>query len=347
MRCGSRESGGRRCCAPTAGPTYQLASVVDDVDLGITHVIRGTDHLDNAPLHAALTARSAPSRRSTSTTACSSARTGRSSRSATARRRWATCASVGSRPRRYARYLEELGLPPARRPLRRQRLRRLAVDALAALSDEELAARAGAPRRVRAGPRGAPRPRRGAGLADLVSSAPAPEPTKSPDTLARFAELRVAAPETLDLAGADELLGGAARGRRRPAGAAAGAHRRAARAGAQGRHRRALARRGARPRRRYFVSSARPSSPSRGTPPRCRKRRRGRAGESPRAEAAASARVGDLDQPQPSRGDLVRDRGLGEERDAEAGSTIFFAASIASSSMTASGCTPACGRARS
>ncbi len=36
-------------------PTYQLASVVDDVDLGITHVIRGTDHLDNAALHAALT----------------------------------------------------------------------------------------------------------------------------------------------------------------------------------------------------------------------------------------------------------------------------------------------------
>src|SRR6266545_4748709 len=39
---------------PDGSATYQLASVVDDADLGITHVIRGKDHLPNAPLHAAL-----------------------------------------------------------------------------------------------------------------------------------------------------------------------------------------------------------------------------------------------------------------------------------------------------
>jgi glutamyl/glutaminyl-tRNA synthetase len=32
-------------------PTYHLASVVDDVDFGITHVIRGNDHRPNEPLH--------------------------------------------------------------------------------------------------------------------------------------------------------------------------------------------------------------------------------------------------------------------------------------------------------
>ena len=35
--------------------TYQLASVVDDVEFGITHVIRGNDHRPNEQLHRELT----------------------------------------------------------------------------------------------------------------------------------------------------------------------------------------------------------------------------------------------------------------------------------------------------
>jgi glutamyl/glutaminyl-tRNA synthetase len=35
-------------------PTFHLASVVDDADFGITHVIRGSDHRPNEELHAAL-----------------------------------------------------------------------------------------------------------------------------------------------------------------------------------------------------------------------------------------------------------------------------------------------------
>src|SRR5207249_22293 len=31
--------------------TYQLASVVDDIDFAITHVVRGNDHRPNEPLH--------------------------------------------------------------------------------------------------------------------------------------------------------------------------------------------------------------------------------------------------------------------------------------------------------
>ncbi len=34
-------------------PTYHWASVVDDLDFGITHIIRGSDHLPNRPLHEA------------------------------------------------------------------------------------------------------------------------------------------------------------------------------------------------------------------------------------------------------------------------------------------------------
>ena len=36
------------CSARTASPTYMLAVVVDDHDMGVTHVIRGDDHLNNA-----------------------------------------------------------------------------------------------------------------------------------------------------------------------------------------------------------------------------------------------------------------------------------------------------------
>ncbi|HEX2711306.1 MAG TPA: glutamate--tRNA ligase family protein, partial [Candidatus Acidoferrales bacterium] len=33
----------------TGFPTYQLSAVVDDIEMRITHVIRGTDHLSNTP----------------------------------------------------------------------------------------------------------------------------------------------------------------------------------------------------------------------------------------------------------------------------------------------------------
>ena len=35
-------------------PTYMLSVVVDDIDMGITHIIRGDDHLNNAARHANL-----------------------------------------------------------------------------------------------------------------------------------------------------------------------------------------------------------------------------------------------------------------------------------------------------
>ena len=49
-------------------PTYHLASVVDDIDFGITHVIRGNDHRPNEQLHRRLPRRSARRLPSTSTT---------------------------------------------------------------------------------------------------------------------------------------------------------------------------------------------------------------------------------------------------------------------------------------
>src|SRR5574340_29273 len=39
--------GGTTLLRPDGSATYQLASVVDDLDLGVTHVIRGSDHRPN------------------------------------------------------------------------------------------------------------------------------------------------------------------------------------------------------------------------------------------------------------------------------------------------------------
>lgn len=50
----AREIGDRIIRRSDGGPLYHLAVVVDDVDMGISHVIRGADHLNNTSLQLAL-----------------------------------------------------------------------------------------------------------------------------------------------------------------------------------------------------------------------------------------------------------------------------------------------------
>src|SRR5581483_5658444 len=87
------------------------------------------------------------------------------------------------------RYLDELRLPRHDVHLDLPRLRRLATEAIETLGDEELAARVGVP--VAAVPvmRGARDLVEAREFAELVLAAPEPEPTRSPETLARFVEL--------------------------------------------------------------------------------------------------------------------------------------------------------------
>ena len=49
---------------------YTLPSVVDDIDMGITHVIRGDDHVTNTGVQIALFKALGPSRRPSATTTC-------------------------------------------------------------------------------------------------------------------------------------------------------------------------------------------------------------------------------------------------------------------------------------
>ena len=125
--------------------TYQLASVVDDIDFEITHVIRGNDHRPNEPLHRELTlALDAQPPEYVHHGLI----LGEDGRKLSKREFGSTVASLrdaGIPGQAVRRYLDELGLPKHDVHYDVPRIRRLAIEAIAAMSDEELAAAAGAP----------------------------------------------------------------------------------------------------------------------------------------------------------------------------------------------------------
>jgi glutamyl-tRNA synthetase len=169
-------------------PTYHLASVVDDADFEITHVIRGNDHRPNEALHTRL------------------ARAlgfeppeyvhhglilGEDGKKLSKRAEGATVAALreaGIPAEAVRSYLQELGLPAHDVHYDLPRIRRLAIDVLAALSDEELAARVGVPAAVAPALRGARDLNEARDYADLILTAPEPV-AAAPETLARAREL--------------------------------------------------------------------------------------------------------------------------------------------------------------
>jgi glutamyl/glutaminyl-tRNA synthetase len=135
--------------------TYHLASVVDDVDFGITHIVRGFDHRPNEELHSRLFA-------------ALGARPpefihhglilGDDGKKLAKRAFGASVASLreaGIPGEAVRRYLEELGIPHHDVHYDLSRVRRLAIEAIESMSDEELARRAGAPVEVVPALRGA------------------------------------------------------------------------------------------------------------------------------------------------------------------------------------------------
>ena len=178
--------------------TYQLASVTDDLDLGITHIIRGSDHRPNLELHRRI-ARAlggelpevihhglvlGPDGKKLSK------RHGHSS--------IAELRDEGFPTEAVRAYLDELDVPEHDVRLDLARLRRLAIDAIAGMSDDELAAAADAPIEVVPALRGARTLVEAHEYARqiLEPAGVAPEPSAQP-TLERFAELRAAGSERL------------------------------------------------------------------------------------------------------------------------------------------------------
>jgi hypothetical protein len=179
-------------------PTFHLASVVDDIDFGITHVIRGSDHRANEELHAAMhraLGNEPP------IVIHHGLVVGDDGKKLSKRAEGATVASLrdaGYPAEAVRAYLEELDLPKHDVHLDLDRIRSLSTDVLDQLSDEDLSARAGVP--VEAAPvmRGAHDLVEAQGLAASVLEPPTVDETASPETLARFAELRAQFPDTVD-----------------------------------------------------------------------------------------------------------------------------------------------------
>jgi glutamyl/glutaminyl-tRNA synthetase len=176
--------------------TYQLASVVDDIDFGITHVIRGNDHRPNEPLHWRL-------HEALGTTPPEYVHhgliLGGDGKKLSKRAEGSTVASLRERgipAEAVRRYLEELGLPRHDVHLDLPRIRRLAIEAIEALPDAELAERAGADPQYVPVMRGARDLVEAAEYARLVA---APEPYAATDveTLERFRELESLPPRDL------------------------------------------------------------------------------------------------------------------------------------------------------
>jgi glutamyl/glutaminyl-tRNA synthetase len=125
--------------------TYHLASVVDDIEFGITHVVRGNDHRSNEPLHRQLIqALGAEPPEYVHHGLILGEHGGKLSK----REPGATVGSLreaGIPAEAVRRYLEELGVPKHDVHYDLTRIRRLAVEAIADLTDAELAERVGAP----------------------------------------------------------------------------------------------------------------------------------------------------------------------------------------------------------
>src|SRR6266480_1587972 len=170
-------------------PTYHLASVVDDVDFGITHIVRGNDHRPNEALH----------RRLFEVLGAKPPEfvhhgliLGEDGKKLSKRAEGATVGSLreaGIPAEAVRGYLDELGLPRHDVHYDLPRIRRLAIEAIAAMPDAELAERAGAPVGLVPVLRGARDLNEARELAKAILEAPPPTQPTSPETLERFREL--------------------------------------------------------------------------------------------------------------------------------------------------------------
>jgi glutamyl/glutaminyl-tRNA synthetase len=194
-----RLSGGGTTLARADGTaTYQLASVVDDLDLEITHVLRGSDHRPNLPIQTRIASALGGH---LPVVVHHGLVLGEDGKKLSKRHGHSSVAELrkdGFPAAAVRAYLEELGLPEHDVQLDLARLRRLAVDAIAAMPDEELAGLAGAPLEVVPALRGARTLTEARAYAlQVLEPREAELPDDASATIERFAELRSVAPERL------------------------------------------------------------------------------------------------------------------------------------------------------
>ncbi|MBA3374902.1 MAG: hypothetical protein H0U00_03675 [Actinobacteria bacterium] len=191
-------SGGATLLRADGSSTYQLASVVDDLALGITHVLRGFDHRPNLELQQRI-ARAIGGE--LPEVIHHGLVLGPDGKKLSKRHGHASIGDLrdeGFPPQAVRAYLDELGLPEHDVQLDLARLRRLATDAIAAMTDEELAAAADAPLEAVPALRGARSLVEAREYARIVGEPDRVElPAEARLTLDRFAELRTVGAEHL------------------------------------------------------------------------------------------------------------------------------------------------------
>ena len=206
---GSIRFRGTTLLRPDGSPTYHLASVVDDHDFEITHVVRGADHRSNTELQREL---SRALGFEPPEYVHHGLLLGADGKKLSKREGAPTLAQYRERgvPAEALRaYLEELGEPAHDVHLDEPRIRRLAIDAIGSLSDEELAARAGAPPQLARALRGA---RDLVEARQMAAAILEPQhvtlPEEARPTLTRFAELRASGLDGKDIVRELKAVGG-------------------------------------------------------------------------------------------------------------------------------------------
>ena len=188
--------------------TYQLASVVDDIDFGITHVVRGNDHRPNEELHRRLHVALGTE---PPEYVHHGLILGDDGKKLAKRAEGATVASLresGIPAEAVQRYLDQLGLPTHDVHYDLPRIRRYAIEAIGAMPDEELAAAVDAPLELVPALRGARNLNEARSMVEAILT---PTTTVSlgaaaRPTLERFRELREGSDSRLDYADAKSLV---------------------------------------------------------------------------------------------------------------------------------------------
>lgn len=190
---GSIRLDGTTLVRPDGSATYQLATVADDLSLGITHVLRGSDHRPNEPTQR-LIARAIGGE--LPEVIHHGLLVGDDGKKLSKRHGAVAIAELrgeGIPPSAVRAYLDELDVPAHDVRFDRGRVGRLAIDAIAAMPDGELAAAAGAPVEYARALRGA---RTLVEAQEIGQQIAEPRPVSLPagarPTLERFAELRSA-----------------------------------------------------------------------------------------------------------------------------------------------------------
>jgi len=204
---GSIRLAGTTLARADGSATYQLATVVDDLDLGITHIIRGSDHRPNEEVQQRI-ARALGGE--LPEVIHHGLLLGDDGKKLSKRAEHASVADLrdeGIPAAAVRAYLDELGLPRHDVNLDLSRIQRLAIDAIAEMPDADLTAAAGAPPGLARALRGARTLVEAREIArQILEPADAALGEEARPTLERFVELRTPVAERLDEPGAREIV---------------------------------------------------------------------------------------------------------------------------------------------